>query len=740
MFYKIAQLILTPAQKSSQLGEVYLAQPDAHKEGLAGRLFILIELPANASGGAKFINYLVSELTHNYYQNEKLILRERLSTIKIEHIFEAALAKTNKNLADFMQNPAIDFELRSINATVGVIFENELHFSIIGANKAFLAYLNPKDQDGRDYRITEITGRLDSEPPAPVVSTKIFSNVINGQLPEKGYFIFSNEALPEYVSSKQLMEIVTTLSPVSAVEQLKNQLTKVNAYVSFLALIIKNTVGQAANPADRVILSGSSQNSINSLNSTEQATERLLTPSGVIDFKSWLQKITRWRPRPGSSASKSSKGGQLSISDRVASKKRTGLFWLKKSSQVILAFFLVLIDLIKGLPQALKAGQWLKRLASARQGIGSFFLWFKNLERKHQAIIIVVLVSIGFFVENLFTLKQRNYEEALKQNRQDSAKIIEQKETAVESSLIYKNEDGANQLLAEIKPLLDQLPNNDPQYAELFKKYEQQVAKLRKENKTNPTETVNFTQLKPEAKPENLSLVGNRLIAADAANSAIYNFDLAAKSGTAQTDLGAPVSTLRFPALDEKTVSFLDNDKIVEFAPASGKAKQYSLATIGNPAGIANQAIYNGKLYVLNTADKQIYRFNKSGSAYGGASAWLKQPAAELESAVALSIDSSIFVLGANGQIYKYLKGQTEQFTAAKILPPVTKAAKLFIATGKILIFEPAAKRIVVLDKNGNFINQATFDGLNEPRDAAFAADGNKAYILSGTSAWEINL
>lgn len=740
MFYKIAQLILTPTQKSSQLGEVYLAQPDAHKEGLAGRLFILIELPANASGGAKFINYLVGELTHNYYQNEKLILRERLSTIKIEHIFEAALAKTNKNLADFMQNPAIDFELRSISATVGVIFENELHFSIIGANKAFLAYLNPKDEDGRDYRITEITGRLDSEPPAPVVATKIFSNVINGQLPEKGYFIFSNEALPEYVSSKQLMEIVTTLSPISAVEQLKNQLTKVNAYVSFLALIIKNTVGQAANPADRVILSGSSQNSINSLNSTEQATERLLTPSGVIDLKSWIQKFTRWLPKWGTSSTKSIKNGQLSISDRAASKKRSSLFWLKKAFQVVLAFFLVLLDSVKGLPQMFKLDLWLTRVSKAKQKVAALLSWFKRLERKHQAIIVVVLVCLGFFAENLFSIKQRNYEQALKQNHQDSAKLIEQKETAVESSLIYKNEDGANQLLAEIKPLLDQLPNNDPQYAELFKKYDQQVAKLRKENRTNPVEAINFTQIKPEAKPENLSLIGNKLVAADAANSVIYSFDLAAKSGTAQSGFGTPVSELRFPVLDEKTVSFMNKDKIVEFAPAADKLKQYSLSLIGNPAGIANQAIYNGKLYLLNTADRQIYRLNKSGSSYNSGSTWLKQPAAELDGAVSLSIDSSIFVLAANGQIYKYLKGQAEPFTTAKILPPVTKAAKLFIAANKILIFEPAAKRIIALDKNGNFISQATFDALNEPRDAAFVADGSKAYILSGTSAWEINL
>jgi hypothetical protein len=740
MFYKIAQLILTPSQKSSQLGEVYLAQPDAHKEGLAGRLFILIELPANASGGAKFINYLVGELTHNYYQNEKLILRERLSTIKIEHIFEAALAKTNKNLADFMQNPAIGFELRSINATVGVIFENELHFSIIGTNKAFLAYLNPKDEDGRDYRITEITGHSDSEPSTPIAVTKIFSNVINGQLPDKGYFIFSNEALPEYVSTKQLMEIVTTLSPVSAVEQLKNQLTKVNAYVSFLALIIKNTVGQATSPTDRVILSGSSQNSINSLNSTEQATERLLTPSGVIDFKTWLQKSSRWLPKWGAPSTKSSKTGQLSISDRVASKKRTGLFWLKKSFQIVLAFFLVLFDLIKGVPKLFKFDSWRTKLGKARQRSAELLSWFGRLERKHQAIIVIVLVCLGFFVESLFTMKQRNDEQALRQNHQDSAKLIEQKETAVESSLIYKNEDGANQLLAEIKPLLDQLPTSDPQYAELFKKYDQQTAKLRKESKTEPVETVNFTQLNPQAKPDNLVLAGDLLIAADAANRSLYQYDLTAKSGTSKNGFGDAVSELRMPVLDEKSVAYLSKDKVVEYDPATEKFKQYAFNNTSSLDGVAGLAFYNDRLYLLNRTDRQIHRYGKAGSSFTNGSAWLKQPAGELGSAASLSIDSSIFVLSEGGQVYKYLRGEAEPFTVAKIQPPVAKAAKLFVSDQKILIFEPAAKRIITLDKSGGFVKQSTFAGLSDPRDAAFASDGSKAYILSGSSAWEISL
>ncbi|NTU99258.1 hypothetical protein HGA64_04630, partial [Candidatus Falkowbacteria bacterium] len=313
------------------MGEVYLAQPDSHKEGLAGRLFIIIELPSDAPGGAKFINYLVNELNHNYYQNEKLILRERLSTIKIEHIFEAALAKTNKNIADFLQNPAITLNLREINATVGVIFENELHFTTLGKNKAFLVYLNPKTEVS-SYKITEISQRFEADY-TPLQPNKLFSNVINGELPQGGYFIFTNEALPEYITGKQLTEIVTTLSPASAVEQIKLQLSRVNSFVSFLGLVIKNTVGQREPQADRVVLVGSGQTSINTLKSTEEATERLLTPSGIIDVKTWLGKaLSRYSDKS------SGKPAQLSLTSKVTGRKAIKLVWLKKLGQ---SFFTV---------------------------------------------------------------------------------------------------------------------------------------------------------------------------------------------------------------------------------------------------------------------------------------------------------------------------------------------------------------------------------------------------------------
>jgi len=48
------------------------------------------------------LEFLIKNINYNYYQNEKVILKERIDTISLESIFESALAKTNKDLADFI--------------------------------------------------------------------------------------------------------------------------------------------------------------------------------------------------------------------------------------------------------------------------------------------------------------------------------------------------------------------------------------------------------------------------------------------------------------------------------------------------------------------------------------------------------------------------------------------------------------------------------------------------------------
>ncbi|MCX6800029.1 MAG: hypothetical protein NT091_02710 [Candidatus Falkowbacteria bacterium] len=153
MHYKLSPLILTPSQASGYITEVYVTQPDSRKEMLAGRVFVLIEIESKRPEDLKIINFLIEDFCNNYYQDDKILLREKTKSITIEHLFESSLAETNKRLLEFLHEEKIKFAPQNISATIGVIFETDIHFANIGKNKALLIYNDKKENA---YKIADV--------------------------------------------------------------------------------------------------------------------------------------------------------------------------------------------------------------------------------------------------------------------------------------------------------------------------------------------------------------------------------------------------------------------------------------------------------------------------------------------------------------------------------------------------------------------------------------------------------
>jgi len=295
MYNKIASIILNSA-KADGLSDVFVAQPDSLKENLAGKIFVLAEIGGKKADGRKIFDFLVTALNDNYYNDEKILFRGKIEGLKIENIFEATVAKTNKNLADFLVLEKIKINPTATNITLGVIYENSLHFAGFGRNRALLIY-----RHGEEYEIINVETNAAEAPlenreadsagaPAP----KLFSSVISGDIPLNSYFIFTSEALPEYLSGREMIRVITKLPPITAAEQIKNVLTKINTYVPFLGIIIKNTTGLSSSESkEDPEESSSAHSSISSLNYTEAKTEQMLAPAGLISFSKFFKYIKR---------------------------------------------------------------------------------------------------------------------------------------------------------------------------------------------------------------------------------------------------------------------------------------------------------------------------------------------------------------------------------------------------------------------------------------------------------------
>ncbi|MDO8260707.1 MAG: hypothetical protein Q7T50_04405 [Candidatus Magasanikbacteria bacterium] len=766
MHYKLAPLILTPGKNASTTSDVYIAQPDSIKESLAGKLFILIEIESKKQDSLKIINFLIDNINHNYYQNEKILLREKISTLKVEHIFEAALAKTNKNFSDMIQQEKIKINLDAINIITGIIYEDSIHFVNSGKNKAYLIYRHKvegerkgkiKEDDIIEYKILDIIEQAGANKKKKN-DEKLFTNVISGKIPKRGHFIITNEALPEYISTKQLLKIATTLPPISAVEQMKNTLSNINSYVSFLGILIKSTSIENEEKTEN-ISNLSTRDSIASLNKTETNTENLLSASGVINPKQWM-KVPDFINDKNKKIKNPSLEKPFVLKDKIFGKRKSSFSFLKQTLNFLKNSLYHLLNFAQYLSSKIKARAGnssdsslpplslpetserkdIKEIITAK--LKNLFTFPGLSSRKSKVLLTLAIIFICLFFINIYTMKDREAKKAKILQYENSIASIEKKQNQAEAFLLYNNKEAANQIFPEIKTLLDSLiQETDEQkakYQELKTKYDLQNEKIGNVVRINNlSEITNLKNLSAMANGENiiLSTATNKLYIADSAEKSIYTLNLGDNSVTTATDTGASISALHTPKLaDDNKIYYLNQSSIIEF-DASEKINKIAIDLGTATNNFSASANYNDKLYLLNTSESQIYKFNHADNTFNGGQTWLNSKV-DLSNAVDISIDGNVYVLKNNGEILKFLKGNKVAMEMETINPPFTNATAFFNSSDSkfIYILEPVNQRLVIFDKNGKFIQQYVSSQFTNLKDFAVDEKNKTLYFLNDNS------
>lgn len=759
MHYKLAPLILTPGRNASTTSDIYIAQPDSIKESLAGKLFILVEIESKKQENLKIINFLVDTINHNYYQNEKILLREKISTLKVEHIFEAALAKTNKKFSDFLQNEKIKIDLDSINIITGIIYEDSIHFVNNGRNKAYLIYRHKiegkkrgkiKEDDKIEYKISDIIEQAGANKKKQD-DEKLFTNVISGKIPKRGHFIITNEALPEYISTKQLTKIVTALPPASAVEQMKNTLSEINSYVSFLGIIVKSTTLDAAENTE-IQNNLTSNESISTLNRTEETTENLLSPSGVANPKQWM-KVPDFVNDKIKKQNKTSLTKPFVIKDKIFGKRKSSFSFLKKITDTLKNSLYHLINITRHLGKKITSKE---NKSSSSEDLNEKtldklkkLLTFSSLSSKKNKILLALsLMFILLFFFNISRLKDKNEKLTQVEEYNNLIVQIEKKQNQAEAFLLYNNEESAKEVFPEIKELLGTFPRETEEqkmkYQEFMEKFDLQNEKIRNVIRlSDMVEMADFKNLSDTANGENIIFVGeaNKIYVADSKEKSIYTLDLNDKSITTTTNLDTSISRLSAPNLTvENKIYYLNTDSVVELSSEETLTNlSINLTEFTRAPEVAGT--YSGRLYLINSDDNQIYKFSRTNDSFGTGQAWLNDKI-DLSNAVDVSIDGRIYVLKSNGELIKLLKGEREELDLEKIDPPIENATSLHISFDLkfVYILEPKNNRLVIFDKTGKFIMQYTSNQFTDLKDFAVDEGNNTMYFLNENTILKANM
>ncbi len=138
----------------------------------------------------------------------------------------------------------------------------------------------------------------------------------------------------------------------------------------------------------------------------------------------------------------------------------------------------------------------------------------------------------------------------------------------------------------------------------------------------------------------------------------------------------------------------------------------------------------------------QIYKHNPSGENFGPGLPWVKEPVISLNNGISLTIDGNLYVLEEGGQIQKFLLGKKQDFPKISIYPSLDNPKKIFTDsnTNNIYILDPENKRIVVLNKNGELINQYSSDRFDNLKDFVVLEKEKKVYLLNDNKVYVISI
>ena len=176
------------------------------------------------------------------------------------------------------------------------------------------------------------------------------------------------------------------------------------------------------------------------------------------------------------------------------------------------------------------------------------------------------------------------------------------------------------------------------------------------------------------------------------------------------------------------------------------EARPIALSAVPGGHDPVAMAAYGGRLYLLDPAGGQIWRYlPKNGEFGGGAEPYFSSDPPPLSGARDMALDGNIYVLFEDGGVARYLEGQATPFAVADVPPPPPHFIALTVdpdlTNGPVYLADGASDRIVVLRDTGVFCAQLRppgneFRGLqaltvSEAGDALFVLAGGRIYRVT---------
>jgi hypothetical protein len=179
------------------------------------------------------------------------------------------------------------------------------------------------------------------------------------------------------------------------------------------------------------------------------------------------------------------------------------------------------------------------------------------------------------------------------------------------------------------------------------------------------------------------------------------------------------------------TLSGTDVAKIVENPDAT--------ITGGQSLGV-----FGSYVYVLNKEQNNVFRYTTNDEQLDSKPvAWVQtSEAVDFSTVQNFSIDGDVWFGTQDGQVRKFTSGKEASFTVSGLKEAFSTPITVFTKPDlqNLYILEPQKSRVVVLNKKGEFIKEVKSSTLAATTGVVASEKLGKAFALSGSLVFEINL
>jgi len=177
-----------------------------------------------------------------------------------------------------------------------------------------------------------------------------------------------------------------------------------------------------------------------------------------------------------------------------------------------------------------------------------------------------------------------------------------------------------------------------------------------------------------------------------------------------------------------------NNEKIVRVDKGNKASKTVSdekRSTIGID-------VFGGNIYALQK-DGGIVRF--AVDSFSDSNYFKEEVGKPIEPS-SFTIDGSVYVLQNNGEVKKYTRGKIDPFGIKGVVTQIGSGALIDTAEGfsNLYILDRKNKRIIILEKNGNFKTQLQWSDLSKASSFTVDEKAQKAYIITDSSVFAVPL